>query len=213
MIRLDALTEVADRPFAALALTRDDLAVMERMLEQLRKHIETLPAVTTQPAQRSRDDQFTDSDGQGIHRIVITDTARVREPGDLVVVGFFSQARLEVDPRPIVELENALITDMPRESSPLVYYNVHWPGVGWGNLVVFTDLAAERAWGHDPRHHEAVGRSPAHDHSVRLHIGDLPGGIFGRGAIHLRRTRYFDFSGPEPWRADREIVDEEEPDT
>lgn len=216
MIRLDALTEVADRPFAALASTREDLAVMERMLEQLRQHIEALPAKitqSTQPAQRSRDDLFADSVGQGIHRIVITDTARVRELGDLVVVGFFSQARLDVDPRPIVELENALIADMPRESSPLVYYNVHWPGVGWGNLVVFTDAAAERAWGHDPRHHEAVGRSPAHYHSVRLHIGDLPGGILGREAIHLRRTRYFDFSGPEPWRANREIVDEEGPGT
>src|SRR4029077_17686120 len=65
MIRLDALTEVADRPFAALAWTGEDLAVMERMLEQLRKHIETLPTVTTQPAQRSRDDHFADPDGQG----------------------------------------------------------------------------------------------------------------------------------------------------
>jgi hypothetical protein len=208
MIRLDALTEVADRPFAALALTREDLAVMERMLEQLRQHIEALPAVTTQPAQRRRDDHFADPDAQGIHRIVITDTARVREPRDLVLVGFFGQARLDVDHRLIVELESALIAAMAGEGSPLVYYNVHWPGVGWGNLVVFTDAAAERAWGHDPRHHEAVGRSPAHYHSVRLHTGDLPAGIFGRGAIHLRRTRYFDFSGPEPWRAEREIVDQ-----
>jgi hypothetical protein len=210
MIRLDATTEVADRPFAALALTGVDLAVMKRMLARLRQHIEALPADS---AQRSRDDHFADPDGQGIHWIVITDTDRVREPNDLVLVGFFGQARLEVDPRPIVELEYALAADMPGKSSPLVYYDVHWPGVGWGNLVVFTDAAAERAWGHDPRHHEAVGRAPAHYHSVRLHIGDLPGGIFGRGAIHLRRTRYLDFSGPEPWRAAREIVDEGEPDT
>jgi hypothetical protein len=169
--------------------------------------------VTTQPAQRSRDDHFADPDGQGIHWIVITDTDRVRASDDLVLVGFFSQARLEVDPRPIIELESALVADMPGQSSPLVYYNVHWPGVGWGNLVVFTDAEAERAWGHDPRHHEAVARAPAHYHSVRLHVGDLPGGIFGGGAIHLRRTRYFDFSGPEPWRANREIVDEEGSET
>jgi hypothetical protein len=209
MIRLDAATEVADRPFAALASTREDLAVMERMLARLRQHIEALPELSAeQPAQRRRDDHYADPDAQGIHRIVITDTDRVREPGDLVLVGFFGQARLEVDHRPIVELESALIADMTGESSPLVYYNVHWPGVGWGNLVVFTDPATEHAWGHDPRHHEAVARSPSHYHSIRLQIGDLPGGIFGGGAIHLRRTRYLDFTGPEPWRAARDIVEE-----
>ena len=201
MMRLDAAIEVEGRPFASLASTRGDLAIMERMLERLRRHIESMPA-----EERSRDDQFTDGDDEGVHRIVITDTARVREAGDPVVVGFFRQARLEVDPRPIIELESALIADMPGESSPLVYYNVHWPGVGWGNIVVFTDPEAERGWGQDPRHRDAVARSPAHYHSIRLHVGRLPGGVLGAEAFELQRTRYLDFSTAEPWRAVREIT-------
>ena len=88
-----------------------------------------------------------DAGDQGTHRIVITDTRRARAPGDLVAVGFFGQARLDVDHRTIVDLESALIADMAAEATPLVYYNVHWPGVGWGNLVLFADEAAERGWG------------------------------------------------------------------
>jgi hypothetical protein len=203
MIRLGPATEVGDRPFAALASTRDDLAVMERMLERLRRHIE---AVAVGTAERSRDDHVVDADDAGIHRIVVTDVDQAREARDRVVVGFFGQARLDVDHRPIVELESALIADMAAAAEPLVYYNVHWPGVGWGNIVVFADADAERGWGRDPRHHEAVARSPAHYHSIRLHVGTVPGGILGRRAIELKRTRYLDFSGPEAWRAVREIT-------
>jgi len=206
VIKLDATTEVPSRPFTALRSTDDDLQVMEQMLDRLRRHIEELPR-TTDDAERvtSRDDRFTDPSDRGIHRIVITDPGRVRERHDLIVVGFFGQARADVDHEPIVDLESALISDMAADANPLVYYNVHWPGVGWGNLVLFTDMDAKNGWGDDPRHAEAVERSPAHYHSIRLHVGDLPGGVVSRQAIELRRTRYFDFSGADPWTAVREI--------
>ena len=203
MIRLDAETEVPDRPFAALASTVEDLAVMERMLTRLERHLGFAgPGGCRREPRRQL---------HGSRRPWDPSDRRDRcgsrtRAGALVVVGFFGQARLDVDHGPIVDLESALIADMAAAVNPLVYYNVHWPGVGWGNLVLFTGEDDERTWGRDdPRHAEAVARSPAHYHSIRLHVGSLPGGIVGRQPIELRRTRYFDFSGPEPWRAVRDI--------
>jgi hypothetical protein len=201
MIRLHATAVVPDRPFTRIESTKADLRVMNRMIERLRRHVAGLPVAGRGV---SRDDRISDPSDQGIHRIVVTDVARAGEPRDLVLVGFFGHARSDVDHGPIVDLESTLIEGMADAANPLVYYNVHWPGAGWGNLVLFTDMTAERGWGHDPRHAEAVARSPAHYHSIRLHIGILRAGLAG-GTIELERTRYFDFSGPEAWTAVREM--------
>jgi hypothetical protein len=203
MTHLEPGSEVPGRPFTDPQATRSDLAIMERMLGRLRRHLEELVAAANGDA--PRDDRLTDEDDGGNHHIVVTDVARTRTGGEMVVVGFFGQARMDVDHQPIIDLEAALIADMPANRTPLVYYNVHWPGTGWGNLVIFGDQAAKDGWGHDPRHAEAVDRSPRHYHSVRLHIGTLPGGIVGGQGIQLRWTRYLDYSGPEPWKAVRKI--------
>ncbi len=206
MITIGPTDAVPGRPFTDLRATAADLEILDRMLDSLRHHLEAVTGDETGLAMgRSRDDRFVHPSDQGIHRIVLTDVARAGGPGDMIVVGFFGQARMDVDHQPIVDLESELIADMAADENPLVYYNVHWPGIGWGNLVVFADLGHERGWGHDPRHAEAVARSPRHYHSIRLHLGTLPGGIVGGGTIELRWTRYLDFTGPTPWRAEREI--------
>ncbi len=205
MIQLGPSTVIPDRPFTGLEWTAADLRILHRMLARLRRHLGDVTGEVDGASGRSRDDRFVDPADQGIHRIVLTDVPGAGRPGDMIVVGFFGQARMDVDHEPIVDLESALIGDMAAEENPLVYYNVHWPRIGWGNLVVFEDLDRERDWGHDPRHAEAVTRSPVHYHSIRLHVGSLRGGIVGGADIELYRTRYLDFSGPTPWRAEREL--------
>jgi hypothetical protein len=200
MSTIGSTTELPDRSFTSLDATRIDLDVLGRMLERLRRHLGELPE--SDPGS-GRDDLISEPSDGGVHRIVVNDIDTARRPGDVIVVGFFGQARAAVDHQPIIDLESALIADMAAERSPLVYYNVHWPSAGWGNLVIFADQSAKDGWGRDPRHADAIARSPAHYHSIRLHVGRLPGGIIGGGAIELRLTRYFDFSGAVAWKAVR----------
>ncbi|CAN5656084.1 hypothetical protein BH20CHL7_BH20CHL7_14990 [soil metagenome] len=202
MIRLGAAETVAGRPFTAVELGEADLAVMERMLARLRRHVRE----TVGPGSARRDDRFTDASDGGVHRIVIPDSVALAATSDLAVVGFFGQARMDVDHTPIVDLEGALIADVAPGSGPLVYDNVFWPGEGWGNLVLFRDRAAKNAWGDDPRHAQAIARSPQHYHSIRLHNGVLPGGLLGDDHIRLTSTKYLDFSATPAWRAIRDLA-------
>jgi hypothetical protein len=201
MITLAPDAILPDRPFTALEHTLDDLRVMNQMLAALRRHVAdvVIPSAAT-----NRDDRFVDPDSGGHYKIAIPDATRVTDPGDLVAVGFFGQARMDMDHRPIVDLENALIADLAADPGIVVYENLFWPSVGWGNLVLFGDWDAKDRWGRiDPRHAEAIRRSPTHYHSIRLHNGLVEGGLPGESGVRLVRTRYLDYSGDRPWRAVR----------
>lgn len=200
MIRLGSEERVLERPFAAADWTRDDGAVLARMWTRLRGHARA----HTADAAGDRIDKVTDRDAS-VHTIVLPDLASVHRAGDLFGVGFFGQARLGVDHAPIMALEAALISDMPKTNGLVAYYNAYYPEAGWGNLVLFRDEATERSWGDDPRHIEAVRRSGAHYHSIRLHHARAIGGLLGTGPIDIVRTRYIDFDDDPPWRAIREI--------
>lgn len=203
MITLAPDAVVADRPFTALEHSAADLRVMDRMLVRLRRHV---AEVVVPSGSASRDDRLSDPDGSQL-KIAIPAVAAALVPRDLVAVGFFGQARMDVDHAPIIDLEAALIADLAQEPGLLVYFNLFWPGVGWGNLVLFDGWEAKDRWGRDdPRHIESVRRSPAHYHSIRLHNGVVAGGLPGVGGIRLVRTRYLDYSGDRPWRAVRELA-------
>jgi hypothetical protein len=191
---------IEGRPFTAPEATAADLATMDRMLRRLRGHIASLPAMEAR-----RDDRFVDPVDGAHHTIIVTDVPSASTLAPLTAVGFFGQARQDVDHAPIVELEQRLIAGMAGAPGPLVYHNVWWPGEGWGNLVLFASLADESAWGRaDPLHIESVRRSPGHYHSIRLHIGSVPGGLGAPGRIRLLRSKYLDYGENPAWRAIRE---------
>jgi hypothetical protein len=197
---------VAGRPFAAPGWTRQDEEVLGRMWTRLRKHLAWIAfdaGGAAAATKTSRLDKVTDPDAS-VHTIVLPDLRRASGTGDLFGVGFFGQARRSVDHTPIIDLEAALIDDMPRTPGLVAYYNAFDPDAGWGNLVLFEDHAAEAAWGADPRHVEAVRRSPAHYHSIRLHHARAMGGLLGTGPIEIIRTRYIDFADDPAWRAIRQ---------
>ena len=75
----------------------------------------------------------------------------------------------------------------------------------YGNLILFASPDGPRKWRENPVHHRAVDISPANYHDIRLHQGRLAGRLLDGGALHVTRTRYLDYSGPEVWRAVRAI--------
>ncbi len=202
MISLDPTEEVTARPFSSVAHGEHDLAVMNRMLDRLRHHVDGVDH-TRGP----RDDRFVD---RGEHMIVLPNPHLLGHPSsttaDLAAVGFFGQARVDVDHRPILDLEEELVRLMPGTPGLVAYYNVHWPTEGWGNLVLFTDDVSKGGWGHRELHHDAVERSAAHYHSIRLHNGVVTDGLSGRAPIRWVRIKYLDFATDPPWRAVRTIA-------
>jgi hypothetical protein len=198
MIEIGPTDEIPDRAFTAVGHGERDLAVMNRMLARLRRHVAEID-VSDGP----RDDRFVDD---AEHMIVLPDPSIVSSSDDLVAVGFFGQARADVDHRPIVELEERLVRRMPGTTGLVAYYNVHWPTRGWGNLVLFAGEAAKDGWGHDDLHHDAIERSARHYHSIRLHNGIVAGGLLGGRPVRLVRTKYLDFSTVPPWRCIRSLA-------
>lgn len=194
MIQLAADEVVPGRPFTAAQESERDLETMNRMLTTLRRHVDGIRLDGPSRA------EYRD---EGEHLIVLPHPELIAVTSTLIAVGFFGQARASVDHQPIIDLEHRLIDDMPNDPGLVAYHNCHWPGAGWGNLVLFTDVGAKDGWGHDDDHRRAVERSPDHYHSIRLHNGVLPGGLGGSDSIRLVATKYLEFGADGQWRAVR----------
>jgi hypothetical protein len=147
--------------------------------------------------------QWTDAAGSA-HWLVVPDWERLAQAAPATAIGFFGQARLDVDHAPIVALEHELLAQAETIAGLLAYHNVRFADGQWGNLVVFAradDPAGLRA---DIRHAQAVARTPRHYRSLRLHVGTLDTGALGEQEPRLARTLYLDFATRQAWRAVRE---------
>lgn len=199
-VRLAPDETAEGRPFTAPTHGAADLRIIERMVRRLAHHARTILAES--PRATADDRRVLDDDGS-LHRIVLPDIPSLISAEELAAVGFFGQARTGVDHTPIGDLEQQLISTMDGTDGLVAYYNVHWPTEGWGNVVLFADVAHRRGWGGDARHEEAVRRAPQHYRSVRLHHVALPGGLDG-GAIRLTSTTFLDYADAGSWRATRD---------
>lgn len=201
MIELGRDETAPGRAFTAPPCSDADLQIMNHMVRRLRVHAR---AVVADVPSAAADDRRVLDDSGALHRIVLPDL-RSRDCGaDLAAVGFFGQARTDVDHTPIGDLEQQLISAMGEGDGLVAYYNLHRPSAGWSNLVLFADAEHRRAWGGDVIHREAVQRACAHYHSIRLHNGVLAGGLGGTALMRLVRTNYLDYRDPHVWRAGRD---------
>ena len=189
-IVLAAGESVPARPFTDPEATVHDLDVLAAIRTAQREHIAESHAGGT----------WIDQDG-ATHWLVAPRPELVVDPAPCLAVGFFGQARSDVDHAIIVSLEHAMLVRAPQIPGFLAYHNVQLENAQWGNLVLFevgTDTAPLRA---DPTHADAIGRAPAHYHSVRLHRGALARGAGNAEEIELATTLYIDFDTPPSWRA------------
>ncbi|MBA3398860.1 MAG: hypothetical protein H0U01_02760 [Acidimicrobiia bacterium] len=201
MIELGCDETAPGRSFTAPRNSAADLRMMNRMVRWLRVHV--MEVVADQPDAVADDRRVLDDAGS-LHRVVLPDLRSVGCGADLAGVGFFGQARTDVDHTPICDLEQQLISAMGDGDGLVAYYNLHRPSEGWSNLVLFTDAEHEHAWGHDTVHREAVHRASTHYRSIRLHYGLLPGGWAGTAPMRLDRTTYLDYRDSQTWRAGRD---------
>jgi hypothetical protein len=141
------------------------------------------------------------------HWLVIPDLAALAGAQDVTAIGFFGQARDDVDHAVVFELEREVADGFPAyaEVGLLSYYDMELQGGGYGyaNLILFWSPDVPKEWYSNIAHERAVSISPAHYASIRLHKGVIPGALSGDGDLTIERTKYFDFDGDKIWRAQR----------
>ena len=121
-----------------------------------------------------------------------------------MAIGFFGQARADVDHTPIVELEHALLRRADEFRGLLAYHDVYFrERRQWGNLVVFATDDDPGSLARDPEHRVSTELTASHYHSLRLHRFALPDGALGPAPLRWVQTTYLDFADDPPWRAVR----------
>jgi hypothetical protein len=189
---------VPGRAFADPANTEHDLATLASMRRALR-----LRAREEEPLAG----RWTDSGDQ--HWLVAPDPALLAAGTPVVAVGFFGDARHDVDHGPILRMEHELTDRAAEFPGLLAYHDVLFAeSAQFGNLVVFAandDMSHVRG---DPLHVEAMERAHVHYRSVRLHRLRLPDGALGDAPAELVSTLLLDFGETPPWRAIRQSAGE-----
>jgi hypothetical protein len=194
---------VAGKPFVDPAHTRREEEALRLLLAHERERARAWVAA---PAESRRDVIIRETDEAGLrHLLVVPQTHALLEARDLVVVGFFGRPRDDAQTRLLFDLEEKLVAGMGAYSAHglLSYYDLELVKGAYGNLILFSKPDGPARWGENPVHREAVEISPRNYYEIRLHQGTLPGRLLDGGELRLARTRYLDYTGPEPWRAVR----------
>jgi len=197
-----AAAEVPEgRAFTHPDRTQEDLAAIREMAAALRR-------VLAAPLPERPRPLVLDAARPGAlqHRVVLCDERRLRASRAPELVGFFAERRPELDHTPLTTTDDELILEFPAHPGILSYSSLELADGNWGNLIVIDPPDAREHWRTSPKHAWATRElAPRHYTIVRLHHGRFPGGLLsGRDPV-LVRTRYHDFRGPTPWRAERPL--------
>lgn len=207
-LQLGPAETVAGKPFTDPVHSRNEEAALRQLLVHERERARPWTGKEVEVVVR-------ETDGEGLrHLLVVPDTGRLLEAENPTVVGFFGRPREDADVPLLFELEEELIAGMAAYGSSgglLSYYDVELVHGAYGNLILFASPQGVDVWRENPVHRRAVEISPGNYHEIRLHLGQLEGRLLDGGTLHLKRTRYLDYSGSEIWRAIRPVLALDEP--
>jgi hypothetical protein len=170
-------------PFSDVAHAEEDLAIMREMLRRMR----TLARDWERSRVVVRD---------GVTWIRVPDRAALLECTELTTVGFFGQARAEVDHSSIHELEERIVDTLEEVPGVLSYFNLVLEHGRHGNLILCDGPDVPVRWHEHRIHVHAVELAPHHYHSARLHNGIVRSPLLGDAELDVLRTRYLDFDAP-----------------
>jgi hypothetical protein len=196
---------VVSRPFTEPENTEDDADILRQTLALERRFAQQW--VNEGRACGEMILRHEDDEGQR-HLLAVPDLAALLGARDFTAVGFFGQAKQDVDHTVLFALEEELIASFPVYSRAglLSYYDVELAPGRYGNLILFRTADVPPEWRESEIHNRAVALSPNHYHSVRLHKGTVDGPFLGDGHITIERTKYFGFDPDGIWRAVRSFA-------
>lgn len=195
---------VPGRPFTAVEMTPLDLGILHGILADVRSVV-----VEVEEGVRELEpyQKLAWKVGGLTHRLLVCDQDRLRSHPGLCVVGFFGEKRPDKDGWALEEANSRIVGEFHKYPGILAYASVEMAGGKWANMVLHDDPVDVQFWRTSEMHARAVETlSPQHYYNVRLHNGRLTAGVFDRPRIEIQRTKYFDYTGDEAWRAEREMV-------
>jgi hypothetical protein len=200
-VNLGPLDVIRERPFTAVEMTDRDLEILHGILADVRAVVvEVEEGVRkVEPFQK-----LAWKVGGLTHRLLVCDVERLRSHEGLCVVGFFADRRTDVEIWPLEEANSEIMGEFKDYPGILSYSSMEIEGGHWANLVLHDDPVDTSFWRTSKLHARAVATlSPQHYYNVRIHNGRLTAGLFDRPSIRIHKTKYFDYSGPTEWRAER----------
>ena len=175
-------SERAPHPFLDDSHTAGDLELLSGALDKLRQEFRARPAKARH--------ELEGADGRR-HRLILNTPEGLAQKGaDLAFVGFFGLRRPGSDTEILNQLD-AELTTVEFDANPglLSYSTVELDGGRYFNLVLFKDAASVRQWRDGEKHDETVKTvSKTHYDAVRIHMGELKGGLEGPGEFIVRHT-------------------------
>jgi hypothetical protein len=198
---LTAHERLPGRPFTDPERTLADAAVMDRMLQRLRREARSWPGWQTSAEllKHTRDGCR--------HWLVVPSAPALAGAHDVIAVGFFGDLRPGMNHAAIYQLEADVVARLERYAGVglLGYYDAEIAPALHGNLVLFGTREVPPQWHRDQVHAAAVALAPHHYSVVRLHRGIIPGALPGRGHLVIQQTRYFDFAQQPAWHGLRQF--------
>jgi hypothetical protein len=114
----------------------------------------------------------------------------------LAFVGFFGQKRASADAGQLDALDAELIQELYGYPHMLSYSSLELPDGSWGNLVLMSSPQGAIHWAGSARHAYAAHQvAPACYDTIRLHSGVVTLNGTAEAALHIQRTKYFDYAG------------------
>jgi hypothetical protein len=192
---LAAQERLPARPFTDPERTLTDAAIMDQMLQRLRR------AARSWPAGRTSVEVLEDLPDGCRHWLVVPSVPALGGAEDVTVVGFFGDQRPGMNHAALYQLEADVVAGLGRYAAVglLGYYDAEIAPAVHGNLVLFGTREVPPQWHRDRVHAAAVASAPHHYRVVRLHRGMIRGALLGEGQLVIRQTRYFDFGQQPAW--------------
>ena len=203
LIRLGPSEAIEGRSFTCPTKSIADISTLQTMAETLHRLIRAMLI----PEQPRPFIVYLEEAGRRLHRLVLVNSAALRRPNDLIVVGFCGQKRPGINRDMLNELDRELITELPGCIDLLSYSTLELENGDACNLVLFSRPQGIQHWARSQNHARAVQMSPDFYESIRLHQGRLPGGLNSQNKLVLQRTKYYDYRGSPAWRAVRDLSD------
>ena len=140
------------------------------------------------------------------HRIVIAQPEQLMQQRSLTIVGFFGNKCADANVTLAHEFDRTLVAEIPDHPGLFSYSTMAMNGGNYGNLVIFSDLAARDNWSTSQAHAQAVQQlSPNYYHNVTIVNGHMPHGIRQHQDLALIRAKYYDYQCQPRWEAVRRL--------
>lgn len=196
--------DVPGRPFTSVAQIERDRSILRAMLSDLTGILSEIDAGVRTLAPYKK---LAWKVRGRTHRLLICNEALLRAHPRPCVVGFFGERHAELDSSALEEANTAIVAGFADHPGILSYSSMEMGKGRWANMVLHQDPIDREYWRRNALHADAVKLlSPVHYLNVRIYNAELGDSVSGSPTIRLLRTKYYDYSGSAPWRAERPLT-------